>query len=1470
MPENIDHLQIEISANADKADKALNHLSKTLLKLNESLGNIDASGIENIKKGSEGISLNDRVLQNYQELSRTLESISKIDFSNLQKIQKSQEKTAQSSHNLAEAFKDVRSNLDFSSMSFSDLERGLTRAQARLEKYGDAEEKALLTGRDTGRSWENIQYQIAKALNDVIGFENALEKVGRLSDDIKIHGLDTEAENYEESPRLDKVSADSIGYDRSAMEAVFGDAYKNIANWNEAVEKFGNNVRIFLGKAGIDVDDFEEKLEGLQAPEIDETDLKKLQSELDKTEKKINRLLNKQDNDIHMGIDTDSKPFRNLQRQIVETSKYADALKAQIASIGKESSQVSSPVLPDKIPKITPDKLFKGLPKAFNGLLGTFKKLGARIERMMEKISRASEKIKKSSGRNGDFGIGQMLGTSLLFSTVFQAIGAVQSAIKEGSDNLALYSDSYNKNISAIVSALKTLRNAFAVAFAPILDVVAPYLVTFINLVTKALNAVARFWAALTGKTSAVQATGVNEDYAASLEDVSNAAKEAQKNINNLLGIDELNVISPQEEISGGGGGGEAASPGDGFITVPIEDSMLAFADKMADILGNIFAPLKAAWETEGKNVIDAWKYALGEVLSLVHDIGRDFLKVWNEDATIKILTDILAIIADIGLTIGNLAKNFRLAWNENEVGLNILRNIRDIIGVIISNIREAADATVNWSANLNFIPLMTAIEQFTASLVPVFDALSGVMTDFYTQVLLPLGKWTLEEGLPHLLEVLTAFVDKVDWEALRQNLSDFWKRLEPFAETVGEGLILFLEDVTDLVANFLNSEELENFLDHLADWMDSVDPEDAATGIRKLAAAFIGFKASLALLEGAVSASKFLQWLLGAQGLFNTTGKAATDSGKGFDTAGKSAENSGKGIESAGKAATDTATKFGTLGNGITGFAAVFPFLIEFENILENLFGPDKIEDIEDFTWVLSKLNTELMEGKLSPEEYSAKLDELVTQAKEAGIEMDEDTQERIENIMNFNVDLEEYRKKMDKIGKAVAKGYTDGIEKGINEEEVSKKFDFTAKVKEKLGIHSPSTVFAEIGENVVAGFLNGLQQKWGKIVTWFSESITEWTTKIRETFSIESWGEMFSGILLGLQQKWTELVEWWNGTAIVTWWNENVAPWFTLERWIALLQPVLIGFQTKFQEIFNFVSDIWNRLNAFTNSIWTTIKNFLFNTFTNIKTKVVEIWTYFWDFISTKWTQISENTSELWSKIKEFLLESFENIKENVSEKWNYFLEFISEKWDLIKKKTDEIWGNIKDFLFETIGNIKSEIDEKIESIRTFWDETFGKMWDKVRTVFDDIKEKIQSVIDWALEKIQSLKDAISNLIDNLNPFNGGGGGGISFSIPGFASGGFPERGELFMARESGTTEMVGSFGSRTAVANNDQIVAGIATGVRAAVAEVVIPYLDDLVTSNREIAAKDVSVNIGDRAIAQANVRGQKSLGAQLRTV
>lgn len=65
------------------------------------------------------------------------------------------------------------------------------------------------------------------------------------------------------------------------------------------------------------------------------------------------------------------------------------------------------------------------------------------------------------------------------------------------------------------------------------------------------------------------------------------------------------------------------------------------------------------------------------------------------------------------------------------------------------------------------------------------------------------------------------------------------------------------------------------------------------------------------------------------------------------------------------------------------------------------------------------------------------------------------------------------------------------------------------------------------------------------------------------------------------------------------------------------------------------------------------------------------------------------------------------------------------------------------------------------------------------------------------------------------------GGAGGSFGNRLADalFASGGFPNEGQMFIARERGP-EMVGSIGGRTAVANNDQIVTAVSDGVYNAV--------------------------------------------------
>ena len=76
--------------------------------------------------------------------------------------------------------------------------------------------------------------------------------------------------------------------------------------------------------------------------------------------------------------------------------------------------------------------------------------------------------------------------------------------------------------------------------------------------------------------------------------------------------------------------------------------------------------------------------------------------------------------------------------------------------------------------------------------------------------------------------------------------------------------------------------------------------------------------------------------------------------------------------------------------------------------------------------------------------------------------------------------------------------------------------------------------------------------------------------------------------------------------------------------------------------------------------------------------------------------------------------------------------------------------------------------------------------------------------------------LGSAISKGLGTITISSRGGGNRLTAAHQAkFADGGFVDRGELFIAREQGP-EMVGQIGNRTAVANTQQIVTGIADGV------------------------------------------------------
>ena len=144
------------------------------------------------------------------------------------------------------------------------------------------------------------------------------------------------------------------------------------------------------------------------------------------------------------------------------------------------------------------------------------------------------------------------------------------------------------------------------------------------------------------------------------------------------------------------------------------------------------------------------------------------------------------------------------------------------------------------------------------------------------------------------------------------------------------------------------------------------------------------------------------------------------------------------------------------------------------------------------------------------------------------------------------------------------------------------------------------------------------------------------------------------------------------------------------------------------------------------------------------------------------------------------------------------------------------------------------------------------------------------ILGVVNWVIEKINEMFHI---------QFDGLTIGGVEIipafnkkllnipKIPLLAEGGFLDHGQMFIAREAGA-EMVGSIGRRTAVANNDQIVAGIAGGVAEANEEQ-NTLLREQNSLLRALLEKDFATYIDGKKVTESVEKHQRERGRVLIT-
>ena len=178
---------------------------------------------------------------------------------------------------------------------------------------------------------------------------------------------------------------------------------------------------------------------------------------------------------------------------------------------------------------------------------------------------------------------------------------------------------------------------------------------------------------------------------------------------------------------------------------------------------------------------------------------------------------------------------------------------------------------------------------------------------------------------------------------------------------------------------------------------------------------------------------------------------------------------------------------------------------------------------------------------------------------------------------------------------------------------------------------------------------------------------------------------------------------------------------------------------------------------------------------------------------------------------------------------------------------------------------------------------------IFERVSNALDSVKINIKKIINSILGFIEGMANGavkgINKVISALNSFEinvpdwvteltGISDFGFNIpmlreiKIPMLAEGayGIPS-GQLFIAREAGA-EMVGSIGRRTAVANNDQIVAGITNGVAEANSEQ-NSLLREQNNLLRALLEKDTSVTLDGRKVSKELDRINRERGVTLIT-
>lgn len=409
-------------------------------------------------------------------------------------------------------------------------------------------------------------------------------------------------------------------------------------------------------------------------------------------------------------------------------------------------------------------------------------------------------------------------------------------------------------------------------------------------------------------------------------------------------------------------------------------------------------------------------------------------------------------------------------------------------------------------------------------------------------------------------------------------------------------------------------------------------------------------------------------------------------------------------------------------------------------------------------------------------------------------------------------------------------------------------------------IGFAVGGPIGAAIG--ALIGFVVGLVtdlvilivQEWDAISAWFS-GVGKWFNKHVIQPIVKFFEGLWTSVSGFFSDLWDDIVGIWNSVA--SWFDETV------------IQPIVNFFEPIFTET---IPQIFEGCWLIIQAVWLVVSTW-FND--NVIVPVVEFFKGLWTSVSGVFSSLWEDVTAVWNVVATWFNDTvivpvvgfFEGI-------WTSVSSFFSSLWEDIKV----VWEGVSSWFDETvIQPVKTVFETVCGAIGGF----FSGLWLGIRQgavgAMNGLIGAVESAINWVIGGINGLLSGFDGIVQWAADILGQDWGGmtlikeVSFAtipMPTYAEGayGIPA-GQMFVAREAGA-EMVGSIGRKTTVANNDQIVEGIAGGVAEANSEqnVLLREQNSLL---RAILEKDSGVYLDGKTITNSVEKYQRERGRVLIT-